>query len=185
MGEGDGDRMTVLICSVKVGFNHVGVTTLGNSERGDRGWRAFCPTVVRWDFLSVLIRMQTSYVRCRIFMTSSVDLLVDSLCATSVICHLSRGRYKQLTYQKLPVLPIYFVAGSKTVIHFPGTRRTSAPVSVVSRILLYRLPDEFVEGLSQLKKNDAFPTKMCYATLLCCNHILWYTLLSTGGKELN
>ncbi|KAF9812081.1 hypothetical protein SFRURICE_021438 [Spodoptera frugiperda] len=28
------------------------------------------------------------YVRCRIFVTSSIDLLVDSLCATSVICHL-------------------------------------------------------------------------------------------------
>ncbi|KAF9793958.1 hypothetical protein SFRURICE_014168 [Spodoptera frugiperda] len=59
------------------------------TRRGDHAWRAFCPTVVRWDFLSVLIRLQTSYVRCRVFVTSSVDLLVDSLCATSVICHMS------------------------------------------------------------------------------------------------
>ncbi|KAF9808847.1 hypothetical protein SFRURICE_010941 [Spodoptera frugiperda] len=42
--------------------------------------RLSVPTVVRWAFLSM----------CDVgFMTSSVDLLVDRLCATFDICHLS------------------------------------------------------------------------------------------------
>ncbi|KAF9800829.1 hypothetical protein SFRURICE_009303, partial [Spodoptera frugiperda] len=45
------------------------------TRRGDRVWRAFYPTVIRWDFLSMFIHMCDA--SCRIFMTSCVNLLVD------------------------------------------------------------------------------------------------------------
>ncbi|KAF9806094.1 hypothetical protein SFRURICE_008222, partial [Spodoptera frugiperda] len=46
-----------------LGFStkQAGVSSLrkgGSSDQaGDHAWRAFCPTVVRWDFLSMFIRI--------------------------------------------------------------------------------------------------------------------------------
>ncbi|KAF9795466.1 hypothetical protein SFRURICE_004838 [Spodoptera frugiperda] len=46
----------------------------------------FLPNCCSLGF-SIRVNSHVNFV-CRIFVTSSIDLLVDSLCATSVICHL-------------------------------------------------------------------------------------------------